>query len=525
MAVRADGSPLPGWLTFDPMTGGFSGAPQNDDCGTLTVKVIATDLGGLSASTTFTIVVEDGDTSDNHLPVGEINITGVIAQNETLHADVAFDDADGLGEIAYQWQVSTDGTQWANLEGAVGSEFTPGQSEVGKQIRVIASYTDGQGTAESVVSLATLPIADVNDAPVVSGAIPDQNGKQGEAFNFTLPADAFTDIDAGDTLTYSAAQTDGSALPAWLTFDPATRQFSGTPQGCDAGTLIIRLTATDSGGLSASTNFTLIVEQTLLPQTGTGGTDTLMGGAGDDILLGLGGNDTLYDTSGNALLDGGAGNDTLSGGAGAELYIGGRGNDTLNTGAGNDILLFNRGDGQDTFTTSGTGNNTLSLGGGIGYEDLLFSKSGNNLVLTTGGEERITFTNWYAGSASRSIVTLQMIAEAMEGFDAGGTNPLLDQNVETFDFAGLANAFDAARTANPGLSAWALTNALLDYHLSGSDSAAIGGDLAYQYGKSGTLSEVGLSAAQEIVGSASFGTQPQALKPLAELQAGTVKLG
>jgi hypothetical protein len=69
-----------------------------------------------------------------------------------------------------------------------------------------------------------------------------------------------------------------------------------------------------------------------------------------------------------------------------------------------------------------------------------------------------------------------------------------------------------------------LTNALLDYHLSGSDTAALGGDLAYQYGKTGTLADVGVAAAQDIMGNAQFGAQAQALKPLSELQAG-IKLG
>jgi broad specificity phosphatase PhoE len=56
-------------------------------------------------------------------------------------------------------------------------------------------------------------------------------------------------------------------------------------------------------------------------------------------------------------------------------------------------------------------------------------------VLSTGNDEQITFQNWYSSSSSRSVVTLQMVAEAMEGFESGGTNPLLDQKIESFDFA------------------------------------------------------------------------------------------
>ena len=39
----------------------------------------------------------------------------------------------------------------------------------------------------------------------------------------------------------------------------------------------------------------------------------------------------------------------------------------------------------------------------------------------------------------------------------------------------LVSAFDQARVQSPGLTSWALTNALLRFHLAGSDDAALGG--------------------------------------------------
>ena len=256
----------------------------------------------------------------------------------------------------------------------------------------------------------------------------------------------------------------------------------------------------------------------------TAGNDSLYGYATADTLVAGDGNDTLTDASGKALFDGGSGTDTLTGGSSAELYLGGLGNDTLTTGAGNDVILFNKGDGQDTFAAGGTGSDTLSLGGDFAYSDLSFSKSSNNLVLKMGASDQITFKNWYATTPSKPVVNLQVIAEAMADFDAGGSNPLLDQKVENFNFAGLVSAFDAARTANPTLTAWALSNALSSFQLAGSDSAAIGGDLAYQYGKNGTLAGIGLTAAQSVLCDASFGNSAQNLQPLASLQTGSVRL-
>jgi Ca2+-binding RTX toxin-like protein len=257
---------------------------------------------------------------------------------------------------------------------------------------------------------------------------------------------------------------------------------------------------------------------------GGDGNDRLIGGAGIDFLDGGEGNDTLTDTSGSGCFNGGAGTDRLTGGASAEIYLGGVGNDTLTTGAGNDVILFNKGDGQDTFAAGGTGSDTVSLGGNFAYTDLSFSKSANHLVLTMGTADQITFRNWYAATPSKPMVNLQVIAEAMAGFDAGGGDPLLDQKVENFDFAALAGTFDAARAATPTLTSWALTNALTSFQLAGSDSAAIGGDLAYEYGKNGTLAGMSATAAQEVIGNASFGSQAQTLQALPTLSSGALRL-
>ncbi|MEF8704592.1 MAG: hypothetical protein V5B32_15395, partial [Candidatus Accumulibacter sp. UW26] len=185
---------------------------------------------------------------------------------------------------------------------------------------------------------------------------------------------------------------------------------------------------------------------------------------------------------------------------------------------------FNRGDGQDSLSAGGLGNGTLSLGGGLRYSDLSLSKSGNDLLLKAGTSDQIAFTDWYAATPTRSVLTLQMIAEAMADFAPGGNDPLRDNKVETFDFAGLAGAFDAARDANPTLSVWALTHALSQFHLANSDSTALGGDLAYQYGRNGTLAGIGVVAAQEALGNPGFGSQAQALQPLSGLQVGAQRL-
>jgi len=229
---------------------------------------------------------------------------------------------------------------------------------------------------------------------------------------------------------------------------------------------------------------------------GYGGADTLSGNLANDILQGGAGNDTLRGGGGNNVLDGGSGNDKLVGGDGNELFFGGSGNDTLTTGTGADIIAFNRGDGQDVVSASQGTDNTLSLGGGIRAEDLAFRKSGSNLIVQTGASEQVTFNGWYSATVdNRSVATLQIVSE----------------NIQTFDFIGLVDAFNAARLANPGLTTWAIAGALAANHLGEGSTQAIGGDLAFAVGRQRSLEGMSLDQARTALEDVNFGLQAQSI--------------
>jgi Ca2+-binding RTX toxin-like protein len=250
------------------------------------------------------------------------------------------------------------------------------------------------------------------------------------------------------------------------------------------------------------------------------GNDTLFGGLMQDILQGGSGDDSLADASPTAssVIDGGAGNDVLEDSTGKTLFIGGLGDDTIRLGGGSDIIAYNRGDGRDTVKAGNGGEATLSLGAGIRLQDLAFRRSGDNLLLETGGGGTITFDGWYRGRSFQAVSKLQFVTDGMTG---GGS--LLNDEIETFDFKKLVGAFDNARKGNPGLSKWALTNGLASFDLGGSDTQALGGELAHTYGTAGSLAGIALSAAQEIISSGSFGSK-QALRPRDQMTSGALKL-
>ena len=105
----------------------------------------------------------------NHAPTGSVTISGTPTQGQMLTAVNNLADLDGIptsgtGAIAYTWKANG-----ATI--GAGNTFMLTQSQVGKNISVIASYIDNFGTTESVGSSATSAIVNINDAPVGSVAI------------------------------------------------------------------------------------------------------------------------------------------------------------------------------------------------------------------------------------------------------------------------------------------------------------------------------------------------------------------
>ncbi|MFC1783331.1 beta-propeller domain-containing protein, partial [Planctomycetota bacterium] len=118
------------------------------------------------------------------------------------------------------------------------------------------------------------------------------------------------------------------------------------------------------------------------------GNDTLEGGPGDDRLFGGKGNDILNGGEGDDLLRGGRGSDTLEGGPGDDRLFGGKGNDILNGGEDHDLLRGGRGRDQ---LNGAEGNDTINGGSG---EDRLNGGEGEDSFDNTKPNDWI-FDNQY----------------------------------------------------------------------------------------------------------------------------------
>jgi hypothetical protein len=261
-ATLADGSALPDGLSFDATTHTFSGTPTNDNIGTLDVRVTVTDSAHASTSDDFTITVfntNDPPTVAN--PIADQSATEDSDFSYTVPSN-SFADVDTGDTLTYSATLS-DGSAlpgWLAFNtGTRTFSGTPLNANVGS-IDVKVTATDSGSAAASDVFRIT--VANTNDAPTVANPIADQNATEGSAFSYTVPSNSFADVDTGDTLTYSATLSDGSALPGWLAFNAGTRTFSGTPLNENVGSIDVKVTATDSGSATASDVFRITISNT-----------------------------------------------------------------------------------------------------------------------------------------------------------------------------------------------------------------------------------------------------------------------
>lgn len=166
-AHLTDGTPLPGWLSFDGNTRTFSGTPSQADIGALSIEIVADDgHGSTVAKDTFNLSVNNRN--DN--PTGTVTIDGDLNVGSRLTADNNLADKDGMGTVSYQWQ-----RNGVDISGATGDTYILTNDDLGSGISVVANYIDGQGTKETVASDALLLTVDIETPPDPSSESEDNS--------------------------------------------------------------------------------------------------------------------------------------------------------------------------------------------------------------------------------------------------------------------------------------------------------------------------------------------------------------
>ncbi len=98
--------------------------------------------------------------------------TGLATEGVPLRADTSsLYDPDGIGNIRFQWQVGDGRGGWSDIPRANTSTYVPSQGDVGRQLRLVVSYVDGQGNFETIVTGASNPVFNVNNPPAGNATI------------------------------------------------------------------------------------------------------------------------------------------------------------------------------------------------------------------------------------------------------------------------------------------------------------------------------------------------------------------
>ena len=196
---------------------------------------------------------------------GEITLGSLQPQVGTA-VSAALSDPDGsLSGRSWQWQLSGDRNDWADIAGATAASYTPVAADEGRFLRVTASYTDGHGPGKT----AATALDAVRAAPAASNTPPafpaSERGRRSVPENTPAaqpigdPVGAVDD-DPGDTtaLTYSldvASDTVFDINPQsgqLLTEKPLNREARGS--------YTVTVTVSDPSTAVASIRVTITVE-------------------------------------------------------------------------------------------------------------------------------------------------------------------------------------------------------------------------------------------------------------------------
>lgn len=260
-ATDPDNDPLSYSVTTAPtkgtVTGGANGAftytPNANYNGADSFVVTVNDgQGG-----TDTIKVDVTVTAVNDAPVANAATTKTLSIDEDTKGTIVMDFTDPEGD-AITLALKT-GPANGTLDGKT-LVYTPNANYNGSD-KVVFTVTDAKGA--SVDQTVDITVKAVNDAPTTA-ASQSVSVIAGSAANGTVTA---TDVDAGDTLTYSVKTGADQADNGTVTIGASDGKFTYTPNAGYTGADNFVVTVTDKAGATASQTVNIQVGPAIVTQS------------------------------------------------------------------------------------------------------------------------------------------------------------------------------------------------------------------------------------------------------------------
>ena len=239
-------SGAPAGATINASTGIFTWTPtEAQGPGSYTFDVVVSD-GSVTDSETITVTVNEANDAPVLAAIGNQTVT----EGTVLSFTASATDPDlPANTLTFSLSGAPAG---ATINASTGIfTWTPTEAQGPGSYVFDVVVSDGSLTDSETI---TVTVIEVNDAPTVALLITDQSATEDSVFSFTFAAGTFSDVDTGDSLTYSA-----TGLPTWLSFDALTRTFTGTPANADVGSATVTVRATDLAGLYIEDQFVVTV--------------------------------------------------------------------------------------------------------------------------------------------------------------------------------------------------------------------------------------------------------------------------
>ncbi|MBC1269455.1 putative Ig domain-containing protein, partial [Trichormus variabilis FSR] len=357
-ATKADGTSLPSWLKFNPITRTFTGIPTVGDVSTLNIKVVATDNKRANVSDTFAINIRNlTGTAGNDSITGTFNddVIQGLGGNDILLGLAGNDTLDGgTGQDTMTGGLDNDTYIVDNSADKVVENANEGTDTVRSSI----SYTLGDNI-ENLVLTGTSSLSGtgntLNNLITGNTGANTLNGKagddiiNGEGGNDTLNGESGNDTLNGGTGNDSLDGGAGDDVMLGGAGDDTYYTDSSNDQIIEVfneGTDTVR--SAISWTLGYNLENLILTGSNAINGTGNALKNSITGNTANNTLSGGDNDDTLNGDAGNDILNGDAGNDSLDGGVGNDVMIGGAGNDTYYTDSINDQIIEATNAGTDT---------------------------------------------------------------------------------------------------------------------------------------------------------------------------------